>query len=462
MRHFIISLLLLCTILCGGAVADQQAWIKKTDADRAVKLISEGEEVRLFCEPCNDTGYTRETAVSVNVAQTGTEDYYEVQVNGAGIDLAYTYIEEDGQWVNLAKHLGLDAEGVSAVLPDTAEEVAAAEGEMSNEGDGGEGFTCLHYLCGAIGTKAVFMSLGLEDATLSGTYTYAHVGEPIFVTGNLEKDGSLTLTEFADDTRTGLFVGKLDADKGTVTGKWLTPAGDKQYEFTARRIAYLIEETRTVRAESQSFEVSLHYPYFVSDTASEATMLNTVVDKVVNDYLGDFAGELAEGAAWLSAKSKEDAEYEMPPFNYELSFSDFHHFSPALVSMAFAAYQYTGGAHGNVWMVPVNLRIKDGKPEDITLASLFKADSDYLTRLSAYCIEDLKKQGAALVTDGSITSFDANNLSSFVFSKRGITVFFAPYAVASYAEGPFEVVLPWDVLAEVVAPDIAAEVLPAK
>ena len=45
------------------------------------------------------------------------QTFWEVEVNGAGIDLAYVYINTSAGWENLALELGLDASDVPRTLP---------------------------------------------------------------------------------------------------------------------------------------------------------------------------------------------------------------------------------------------------------------------------------------------------------------------------------------------------------
>jgi hypothetical protein len=125
---FAFALLLLATI----SFADQQAWVSRGDADRAAVLLPAGSTMRAFCAPCGDETWTEIGVVQVDVSHTGSGGFWEVQVNGEGVDLAYTYVEHDRQWQNLALLLGLEASDVPRFLDgspgaDPREELTAAE-----------------------------------------------------------------------------------------------------------------------------------------------------------------------------------------------------------------------------------------------------------------------------------------------------------------------------------------------
>ena len=105
-------------LVSGLAMADQAAWIEKKDADAGAALINVGQEVRDYCAPCGDKGYAVRSVTSVNVAKAGsTGSYWEVRINGRGVDLAYEYILVNGHWTNVAMLVGLPVSGVPAELP---------------------------------------------------------------------------------------------------------------------------------------------------------------------------------------------------------------------------------------------------------------------------------------------------------------------------------------------------------
>lgn len=99
-----------------AAQADQAAWNSKKDADAGAALIRVGQEIRDYCAPCGETAYTARTVSRVSVGQPDPS-YWEVRVNGRGVDLAYEYVRIDGHWKNVAMEIGLQVTGVPAELP---------------------------------------------------------------------------------------------------------------------------------------------------------------------------------------------------------------------------------------------------------------------------------------------------------------------------------------------------------
>lgn len=116
------------------------------------------------------------------------------------------------------------------------------------------------------------------------------------------------------------------------------------------------------------------------------------------------------------------------------------------VSLRELAWEYTGGAHGNSQYNGLNFLAQDDRTIPVGLADLFEPASDWPTRLSDYCVADLKSQGASSITSGSITNLPPEELEQFTLAPAGLTILFSPYAVASYAEGAFAVCVPWSAI----------------
>ncbi|MFP4391209.1 MAG: lysozyme inhibitor LprI family protein [Desulfococcaceae bacterium] len=96
-------------------LADQAAWISRDDAERAARRIENASTIRKFCAPCGDNEWTTVPVRRVEV-RNPSGDHHEVAVNGEGMDLAYTYLSENGRWRNLALAMGLEVSGVPEFL----------------------------------------------------------------------------------------------------------------------------------------------------------------------------------------------------------------------------------------------------------------------------------------------------------------------------------------------------------
>ena len=97
--------------------ADQAAWITKAQAEKAATFLKKQKEIRHYCAPCSDKGDSVEDISSVEAVKIDGQEYWEVQVNGKGIDLAYVYFKtKKGKWKNLAKEVKVKVSDVPKTL----------------------------------------------------------------------------------------------------------------------------------------------------------------------------------------------------------------------------------------------------------------------------------------------------------------------------------------------------------
>ena len=102
-------------------LADQCSYITKNQASISLSKLDLGQTIYLFCEPCGEKFPRPTTIESLGITTVGYRDFWQVQVNNKGIDLAYTFVESgiDNYLFNLAGLAGCPAQDVSPVLPRT-------------------------------------------------------------------------------------------------------------------------------------------------------------------------------------------------------------------------------------------------------------------------------------------------------------------------------------------------------
>lgn len=114
---------------------------------------------------------------------------------------------------------------------------------------------------------------------------------------------------------------------------------------------------------------------------------------------------------------------------------------------------YEGAAHPNHGSLTFNYDLDAGR--ELKLADLFRPNSHFLTPISNYAINAVKKQlgqdpDMDWIKEGAGPKEE--NYKSWAITRRGLKVTFDPYQVASYAEGPHEVVIPFSALRNVIDP----------
>ena len=118
MRTKAVLLSVVLAVLAVAAYADQAAYITQAQAVKAAAFLKDKKQIRHYCAPCDDKGDRVEDIETVEAAPAGYQQFWEVKVNGEGIDLAYVYFQtKDGKWKNLAKELDIKVSDVPKTLP---------------------------------------------------------------------------------------------------------------------------------------------------------------------------------------------------------------------------------------------------------------------------------------------------------------------------------------------------------
>jgi len=107
--------ILFSMIIVSSSFCDQYQWNTLKDASNAKKIILKKGQILEFCEPCSPPECKLINVETIKIINP-EKDYGEVYVNEKGIDLAYTFINENNKWKNLAIFLGLEPTGVSTIL----------------------------------------------------------------------------------------------------------------------------------------------------------------------------------------------------------------------------------------------------------------------------------------------------------------------------------------------------------
>ena len=305
------------------------------------------------------------------------------------------------------------------------------------------------YYLGTVGEYAVQLELTLNGDEVTGSYYYTSIGTPIelrgkqtgdltetgqpYTVGELDENGNAVATFEGELSSTGLESGN------TFIGTW-TGDNDVMLPFNLERVAEFAE----IFLRQGRIESTATYPVFSGDLA----VFNTAIDqtKQVEDTLQFFEegqgyqtkGELYNGWTLI--------------LDHEIKYA-----SEEFVSILVPIYTYTGGAHGNTGFDALNFLHEENSVRQLELRDIFTESADLKSVINTVTGE-LEVQQASFIVDRSVTLTE-QDLSIFTLSPKGVTFHFAPYQVASYAEGMFEVTVPFEGLRNSLQPEIIAEFL---
>lgn len=119
--------------------------------------------------------------------------------------------------------------------------------------------------------------------------------------------------------------------------------------------------------------------------------------------------------------------------------------SSGLVSVLFSQSEYSGGAHPNLDFFALNYDLE--ADEAFGVEMLFRPESGFLKWISSAVRKKLVGELGADADHDWIARGASPKLVNFEdwsLTKKGIAFSFAPYQVAAYVYGPFEVVIPYE------------------
>ncbi|HJZ80550.1 MAG TPA: RsiV family protein, partial [Pyrinomonadaceae bacterium] len=310
------------------------------------------------------------------------------------------------------------------------------------------------------------MILLKDGERITGTYMYPRVGKDISLTGTIDKDGNVNLTE-ADETgkQTGIFKGKWksafdspDPNVKEIEGKWSRPDGSKETEFmvsqqpiefngSVKIVPKVIKEAN----KDKRYTVEAEYPQIDGDARFEG--FNREARNLISKDVAAF--KTAETSA--DAESVTDVPSETQNSTLEAGY-DFRYATDDLISVEWNEGTYSrGAAHGNSLTQVLNYDVK--KAKKLALADLFTDKSKYLTAIANYCMKELKeraKKEDSMIMEDQIepgAGPRADNYRAWAITKKGLWITFDPYQVAAYAAGPQYILVPYSALKDIIKPD---------
>jgi len=211
-------------------------------------------------------------------------------------------------------------------------------------------------------------------------------------------------------------------------------------------------------SDAHAYSIEAEYPQFTSDDKRSELELNSSVSSFVTKAVEDF-----RNSAIATSNEKLQMRQELHGLGWD-SLSIVHRISlltTDYLSIEFVFQTYgAGAAHSNATTSTLNFGFRPLR--QIRLQDLFESSTNYLGTLSEYCVEQLHKlqpshwsnpieraEELKTTRDSWILSGAGpivKNFEKFVFVNEGIKIFFDPYRVGSYAEGRYEVFVPFHVL----------------
>lgn len=130
--------------------------------------------------------------------------------------------------------------------------------------------------------------------------------------------------------------------------------------------------------------------------------------------------------------------------------------SSSLVSVFGELHWYTGMPHGCCRYSSYNYWFDGKEMQEISLGSLFLSDKNFADFLTHFCLTTLKNERVGYCSldpeDQIPIEITLEDVQVFTLSKSGLTITFRPYHVGGWADGPYSLTIPFEILTPFINP----------
>lgn len=278
-----------------------------------------------------------------------------------------------------------------------------------------------YYFSGYLGAEGyVNVYLRVNERAISGWFRISSQNESRPISGDRNNgDNNWILVEKNQNHRElSRFTGEFN--EGHYLGQWNSGARMEDFDLQLR-----MEVAEISLHREEYINIQNQYPYF--HLPDEKEVFNqTFFEKAMSD--------LSSFYEWMDPGFNESA----PLLSQSNVAAEF--LGPKWISLIFETFQYTGGAHGNSYYLCRNFQMINGEWQEQDLMTLLRSPSE-LESLRGMVIAALLDEGATWTDE-----LDPANgfLKHFTLNPQGISFYFQPYEVGSYAEGSYRVFIPWE------------------
>lgn len=237
----------------------------------------------------------------------------------------------------------------------------------------------------------------------------------------------------------------------------------RQYTFLFVSLLFLTSCTKELSFKEQTFEkksalpcktncpqISLKVP-IAQDVPIVADSINKKVFSVLKEivYFGEKPfqstdyNDLTE--SFISSYEEMQKKFPEDKFGWEAKIEgNVEYQSDSILNIKFNHYTFTGGAHGYQGYRSLLFNPKTGKT--ITNNQLFKSEKDF----KAFAEKEFRNKykipaNGSINATGLMFENEKFNLPLNIFyTKEGLLLYYNSYEAASYADGPKELLLPYD------------------
>lgn len=182
----------------------------------------------------------------------------------------------------------------------------------------------------------------------------------------------------------------------------------------------------------------------VDDKFAGAAEINRILSEYENAVIEDLKAYDMEWREEQLKESEEEQIFSFLHYSYSSDIYDISYFDGNYLSFCQQDYDYTGGAHGMPYWLGYTFDLQTG--QRLFLADIIENSEEELKDIvTKHFAEYINKNPDNFWSDALCSVKEQTDFNSrFYLTKEGIKFYFEPYALACYAAGFQQVVIPYE------------------
>ena len=228
---------------------------------------------------------------------------------------------------------------------------------------------------------------------------------------------------------------------------------------------HLIQRERLADKPNLNFSMTVQFPYLEGSDHEYVAWFNTIMDSIVQTEIDEMDAWVADAPPPDGIGMFSEIYFSLPTALVWDADEDFAEIlantgrmdaedvvmnaGHDVLSVLFVNFFYLGGAHPGSYHWSLNYDFTTG--QELSLGDLFVPGSAYLERIAEYCSEQLRQHlEFDIWEDGAAPT--SENYQVWTITSGGLLIIFDEYQVAPYAAGPQQVIVPYDILTDIIHP----------
>lgn len=220
-----------------------------------------------------------------------------------------------------------------------------------------------------------------------------------------------------------------------------------QFNFVSANDNYFIIN-KTIKITEVFLDVDIMVPHFEGFSSADT------INKDIKNLVADSIGEARITAKYMEELNNDNIKNGQAPWvsKVALDIGYDYFLNKDILSIQLNIYSYTGGAHGNYFVIPITINTKTGAFYEFK--DLFKDSKKSIETIESKLIQTMDKNPENYFAEYKKTVKDKKGNFNFYIDGDKLVVYFGLYDIAPYAAGMHRFIFEANELKEILKDEV--------